>query len=181
MAFLKLNKNRKSILGGNKMRNKLKKTLVSLLAIGIIGLGIIGVSPAKAQTLKPYGYFELAYVPERIFFKKYENEFMSKVGFGLTLDLKKYDFTLDVGQTTYASHSRGIFFHPNTQIYDCSLELKRKFQSSSFSLFFSHQCVHPVDEKRFWMHDSKGEKTFFIHSTNFTEIGLRFEFGRKKK
>jgi len=149
----------------------MKKALICLLVIVIIG-----VLPAKAQTLRPYGYVELAYVPERTFFEKYKNEFMSKVGFGLKMSLKKFDFTVGWEQVTYASKSKSIFFHPNTQIYDYSMGLTRHFGTSSVSLFFLHECVHPVDKDRFWIYDSEREKSFQIGFTNFTQIGLRFEF-----
>jgi len=160
------------------MRNKLKKTLVSLLAAGTIGLGTIGVSPAKAESLKlkPYAYFELAYVPRRTFFKRYRNEYMSKLGLGLNFDLKKFDFTVNVEQTTYAHpvKNRTMSFHPNTQVYDYTMELRRKFKSSSLSLFFSHECTHPVDDNPFWIKD------FRMNYTDLTKIGIRFDFGRRK-
>ena len=163
----------------------MKKTLVSLLLAGTIGLGTIGVSPAKEKTLKPYGYLEFAYVPKRTFFQKYENEFMVKFGLGLKADLKKFDFTVNVEQTTYANYIKSILFHPlfrpNTQVYDYSMELKRKFRSSSLALFFSHECVHPVGEKAFLLYDSGRNKSFYINYTDVTKVGLRFEFGVKKK
>ena len=162
------------------MRNKLKKTLVSLLAAGTIGLGTIGGLPAKTPTFRPYGYFELAYVPERTLFKKYRNESMVKLGLGLRVGLKKFDFTVNAEQTTYSSYTSSILFNnPNTQVYDYSVELKRKFRSSSISLFFSRECVHPVDNKPFWVYDYERNKSFYINSTDVTKVGLRFEFGVK--
>lgn len=149
----------------------MKKILIVLLVIGIIG-----VIPAKANTLDPYGYIELAYVPNRVFFERYENEFMSKLGFGLKVNLKRFQFDINWEQTTYASKSKSIFFHPNTQIYDYSMAARRSIGSCNLSLFFSHQCVHAVDKERFWIYDSEREKSFRIHSTSFTQMGLRFEF-----
>lgn len=150
----------------------MKKILTGLLIIGTIG-----IFSAQAQTLKPYGYVELAYVPERTFFEEYRNEFMSKIGFGLRFSLKKLDFTVGWEQTTYANKSKnGLYFSPNTQAYDYSMRLRRSFGFSSLSLFFFHQCVHPVDKDRFWLYDSKRKKSFRIHATDFTQVGLRFEF-----
>jgi len=149
----------------------MKKALICLLVIVIIG-----VIPVAAQTLRPYGYVELAYVPKRVFFEIYENEFMAKLGFGLKMSLKKFDFTVGWEQKTYSNKSESIFFHPNTQFYDYSMGLKRNFSCCSLSLFFSHQCVHPVDKERFWLYDSERKKSFRINSTSFTQMGLRFEF-----
>jgi len=159
----------------------MKKTLVSLLLAGTIGLGTLGGS-AKAQNLKlkPYGYLELAYVPKRTFFQRYENEYMTKLGLGLNTNFKKFDFNINIEQTTYSNHKESIFFHPNTQVYDISLELKKKFQSSSLSLFFSHECNHPVDESPFWLYDSERDKYFRMNYADLTKVGLRFEFGGKK-
>ena len=148
----------------------MKKVLICLLVILTVG-----VIPAQAH-LKPYGYVELAYVPERTFFEKYKSEFMSKVGFGLKMSLKKFDFTVGWEQTTYASKSKSIFFSPNTQFYDYSMGVKRNFSCCSLSLFFSHQCIHPVDKERFWIYDSNREKSYKINYTSFTQMGLRFEF-----
>lgn len=148
----------------------MKKALISLLVIVIAG-----IIPAQAH-LRPYGYVELAYVPERMFFERYENEFMSKVGFGLKMSLKKFDFTVSWEQTTYASKAKSIFFHPNTQIYDYSMVVRRNLGRCNLSLFFLHECVHPVDKDRFWIYDSKRNKSYQIGFTNFTQIGLRFEF-----
>lgn len=145
--------------------------------VGLILIGMLGVIPATAQTLKPYGHVELAYVPERTFFEHYKNEFMASIGFGIKLSLKKLDFTVGWGQTTYANKSKtGLYFSPNTQVYDYSMGIKRYFGSRSLTLFFVHQCVHPVDKDRFWVYDSKRNKSFHIHTTSFTEIGLRFDF-----
>jgi len=149
----------------------MKKVLIILLVIGIAG-----VIPAIAQTLEPYGYMELAYVPKRTFFERYENEFMSKIGFGLKINLNKFQFNVDWSQTAYASKSKSIFFNPNTQIYDYSMAAGRSIGSCNISLFFSHQCIHPVDKYRFCIYDSERKKYFQIYSTSFTQIGLRFEF-----
>lgn len=140
-------------------------------------IGLLTVLPIHAQTLKPHGHVELAYVPERTFFEKYKNEFLATVGFGLKLSLKRLDFTIGWSQTTYANKSkRGLYFSPNTQVYDYSMGIKRHFGSRSLALFFVHQCIHPVDKDRFWIYDSKRNESFHIHATNFTQVGLRFEF-----
>ena len=120
----------------------------------------IGISFAETQTFKPYGYVELAYVPKRMFFEQYENEIMGKLGLGLKVSLKKFDFVVNWEQTTYANKSRSIFFRPNTQAYDVSVELRRSFGSRNLSLFFSHECVHPVDKDRFWLYNFERKKSF---------------------
>ena len=160
----------------NKIKKTLVSSLVSLLAAGTIGLGTPAVSPAADQKLKPYGYVELAYVPHRTFFRKYENEFMAKLGFGLKLDLKKFSFDVNFDKTTYTNKSESIFFSPNTQAYNCSIDLTRKFGSRKLSLFFSHECVHPIDKEHFSLYDPKRKEFFCINYTDFTKIGIRFEF-----
>ena len=153
------------------------KIRIIVLAL-VVFMGTVNVPSLYSQVIKPHGFVEIAYVPSRTFFEEYKDEFMSKIGFGVTVNLSGFEFDFGWSQETFATKSKGLFFHPNTQVYDYSMSMGQDIGLCRLTVFFSHQCVHPVDKDRFqvYVFDVKTKQTFQIHYTDFTQIGLRFEF-----
>ena len=147
-------------------KNKMKKTLVTLLAITTLSLS--GYSQIK-PSLKSTGHLSIGYVPKRVYFRDYRNQLYKEVNAGVKLDFKKISFETSLTWANYSERKK-LFFKPKNQKYTFDFIIRK----DNFSLFFNHYCFHPVDMKIKGV--SKDNVSYTLDYTELTNVGIKYEW-----
>ena len=111
----------------------------------------------------------IGYVPQRVYFRDYRNELYKEVKAWVKLDIKKISLETSITRTNY-SERRKLFFDPEHQKYSFDFAIKK----DNFSLFFHHNCFHPVDMKL--REIFIGSEIYTLDYTDLTNVGIKYEW-----